>query len=73
MFAQKHNYEYYAHHYKLRNQVAAKIRSGIESGTMGAEEEVAEQSFCDPLWKPNGKMNNMSTQQRILAGCGFVG
>merc|ERR1719461_164440 len=63
MFAQKHNYEYYAHHYKLRNQVAAKIRKGIESGTTCAEEVVAEEAFSDPLWRPNGQLNNMSSQQ----------
>jgi len=70
-FARPHNYEYYAHHYKLRNQAAAKIRGGITSG--GEAEVVAEQAFSDPLWNPNGQLNNMSTQQRVLAGVGFVG
>merc|ERR1719210_1824539 len=61
MYAQKDNYEYYAHYYGLRKKMEQRMRQNVLNPV---EEE--KQECLMPMWRPNGTMNTRTVQSKML-------
>merc|ERR1719474_72681 len=71
MYARKENYEYYAHFYKLRQKVTAKVREDVQNGITQTQYEAA--NMLEPMFKSNGSLNNLTPWSRGGVAIGIAG